>query len=383
MTSGTTSDPVDLDTATAAPPLPVAVDAWRVALDDAWADERGLHGTGARARLVLGQVRSALAELVGDPGALVGLPPDHVRALHAAVLGCSAPTAAADGPVVVSAVEHSAVHHAARFSGQVREVAVDRDGRVDLDALADALPGARLACVQQANQEIGTLQDLEAVHALCRREGVPLLVDAGASLGHVPVPGAWDVLVGSPRAWGSVPGAALLVLRPGVRWRRSGPGEAGASQRPGEHPGTVDVPAALAAAVSLQSLQAGPLGDADPRHALVARLRERVAEVPGTDVVGSAGHRLPHVLTVSALYVPGEELVRRLDAVGFRVGSGSACTADTLRPSHVLAAVGALTHGNVRVAVPRGTDPAVLDRFAPALAEVVAELRRELGAESL
>ncbi|WP_336923083.1 cysteine desulfurase family protein [Aquipuribacter sp. SD81] len=381
-------DPVDLDNSVAAPPLPEALEAWRAGALDAWADERARHGSGARSRLVLDEVRGALATALGDPGCLVGLPPDHVRALHAAVLGCAAP-GRADGPVVLSAVEHSAVHHAAadaaRSAGSTepREVPVDGDGRVDLEALERALPGARVACVQHANAEIGTVQDLERVHALCRDAGVPLVVDAGASLGHVPVPAAWDVLVASPRAWGSVAGAAVLALREGVRWRPHEPGEAGASRRPGEHPGTVDVPAALAAAVTLQGLLAGPLGAADPRHALVDRLRGALATVPSTRLVGHPDERLPHVLTLSALYVPGEELVRRLDVRGLRVGSGSACTADTLRPSHVLAAVGALTHGNVRVGLARGTGPEAVDRLAEALPEVVAEVRRELGAEDL
>ena len=81
--------------------------------------------------------------------------------------------------------------------------------------------------------------------------------------------------------------------------------------------------------------------------------------------------------------MPGEELLRGLDAEGFSVGSGSACTADTLRPSHVLAAVGALTHGNVRLGLPRGTRAEDVDRFCEVLPRVVADVRRRLGADGL
>jgi cysteine desulfurase len=92
-------------------------------------------------------------------------------------------------------------------------------------------------------------------------------------------------------------------------------------------------------------------------------------------------------VTFSALYADGEALVRELDRRGFALASGSACTASTLEPSHVLAAMGALTHGNLRVTLPlsavspdRGDDVA---RFAAALPEVVAAVRAELGAHRL
>ena len=374
----------ELDTASTAPPLVAATDAWRSALVDGWADERGLHGTAARSRHVLDAARSVLAGLLGVRPDDVSFPPDHIAALHAAVLGCTAPGADPAGPVVVSAVEHSAVLHAAAWGPTyVRTVGVDRNGHVDLDGLRRAAEGARLVCVQHANVEIGTVQDLAAAHAVCREVGVPLLVDAGASLGHLPVPTGWDVLVGSPRAWGSVPGAAVLAVRPGVRWRAHEPGEAGASRRPGEHAGSLDVPAVLAAAVTLQGLASGPLGEEDPRHALVDRVRIAAGLVPDTVVVGDPVRRLPHVLTLSALYIPGEELLRGLDAEGFSVGSGSACTADTLRPSHVLAAVGALTHGNLRLGLPRGTSAEDVDRFCDLLPRVVSDIRRRLGADGL
>ena len=379
---------VELDAAASAPVSATATQAWSAAAPDGWADVRALHATGATARRLLDAARESVARLTGVTADGVSFPPDHVRALHAAVLGCGPPGGRADGAVVVSAVEHSAVHHAAAWSAsrtgaEVRTVGVDAQGHLDLRSLRQAVAEARVVCVQHANVEIGTAQDLPAVHAVCREAGVPLVVDAGASLGHLRVPDSWDVLVASPRAWGSTPGVGLLAMRPGVRWRPHEPGEAGASRRPGEQPGALDVPAALAAAVTLQEVLAGPIGVDDPRHRLVDRVRDAAGRVPDTVVVGDPVTRLPHVLTLSALYVPGEELVRRLDAEGFSVASGSACTADTLRPSHVLAAVRTLTHGNVRLGLPRGTREEDVNRFCEVLPRVVDGLRRELGAVDL
>ena len=88
-------------------------------------------------------------------------------------------------------------------------------------------------------------------------------------------------------------------------------------------------------------------------RALVARIRAVVPRtVPDSVVHGDPEARLPHIVTFSCLYVDGEALVTELDRAGFSVSSGSACVADTRQPSHVLAAMGALTHGNVRVSLP-------------------------------
>ncbi len=97
------------------------------------------------------------------------------------------------------------------------------------------------------------------------------------------------------------------------------------------------------------------------------------------EVVGDPVDRLPHLVTFSCLYVDGEALVTELDRRGFGVASGSACTASTLEPSHVLAAMGALTHGNVRVSLTRDTTQPDVDRFLTELPDVVAAIRAEAG----
>ena len=88
-------------------------------------------------------------------------------------------------------------------------------------------------------------------------------------------------------------------------------------------------------------------------------------------------------MTFSCLYLDGETLVRELDRAGFAVNSGSSCTADTLRPSHVLEAMGVLSHGNVRVSLPRGTAEGDVDRFLAVLPTVVARLRDAAGVAGL
>ena len=100
-------------------------------------------------------------------------------------------------------------------------------------------------------------------------------------------------------------------------------------------------------------------------------------------MVGHPTLRLPHLMTFSLLYVDGEAVVTELDREGFAISSGSSCTASTLTPSHVLAAMGVLTHGNVRVSLGRGTTTDEVDRFLAVLPGLVEQLRAQSGASGL
>ncbi len=366
-----------LDAAPAAPLHPAAREALLAALDQGAADPGRRHAAGRQARRLLDGAVAAVADVVGARPDEVALVAGDVLASTLGVLGALSARRRAGERVVHGAVEHSAVLHACRTADAV-EVGVDGLGRVDADAFAGevAQPGTALACLQSANGEVGTVQPVARAAAACREAGVPLLVDATASLGRAPLPEGWSVLTGSARAWGGPPGVSLLVVRTGTRFRAPLPGDERVPPAP--------LPLAVAAAVGLQAAaQEAAALDARLRP-LVDRLRREVAaRVPGVDVVGDPQDRLPHVLTFSCLYVDGEALSTALDARGFAVGSGSACTSSTLEPSHVLAAMGALTGGNVRLTLSRYTTPDDVDRFLAVLPAVVADLRRAAGVQDL
>ncbi|WP_028048611.1 cysteine desulfurase family protein [Cellulomonas sp. URHD0024] len=375
----TTVGRVVLDAGGHAPLLAEARAAFVEALDQGWADPRRLHAEGRRARMLLDGAREAIAAVVGVRTQDVDLSPSHTAALHAAVRSVARGRRRVGGDIVVGAVERAAVLNAADFAGHRVTVPVDSTGRVDALAFADVvrLPGVALAALQHANGEVGTLQPVGAVHDAARTAGVPLLVDAGASLGHVDVGDAWDLLAGDSGDWGGPGGLGVLVTRAGVRRSPDWPDD-----EDRWFPGGVSVPAALAAAVALQVATGAP--DDVRRRELIDTVRTRVAaEVPDVDVVGDAVERLPHVLTFSCLYVEGEALLGALDARGFAVGSGSACTSSALEPSHVLAAMGALTHGNIRLALPRGARSAEVGRFLDELPGIVAAVRESWGVTAL
>ena len=369
-----------LDAGGSAPMSQRTREALLAGLAEGWADPSRLSSESRRARALLDGSREALADALGAS-------PAHVHFTASAVTGLerliAAITKARRGrdDIVVSAIERDAVVHAATFASghDPIEVAVDSLGHVDATALDAALahPGVALAAIQHANHELGTVQNLSGIHEIAAARGVPLVVDATSSIGHIAAPEAWDALAANPADWGGPSGIGVVALRPQTRWLQAWPeGDDWA-------PGGVSVPLALAAAVALQER----LEDADETAArlsdIIDTVRERMASVPGVDVVGDPTQRLPHVLTFSCLYVDGEALLSRLDREGFAVGSGSACTTSSLEPSRVLGAIGALTHGNVRLALHPGVTQGDADRFVAVVTRIIAELRAEAGAPAL
>jgi cysteine desulfurase len=377
--------------AASGPLHPVARDTLVAALSAGWADPARLHAEGAAARALLGRAREVVAVGLGVRPTELSFLPSGPTALERAVDGVRYAARHRGAGTVASAVEHSAVLVPARAraartpADALVEVGVDALGRLDLDAWAEALaaPGTVVAALQSANGEVGTRQPLERAHELARARGIPLVVDATAGLGRDPVPAAWDVLVGDARSWGGPP-LGVLVVREGVRWQWSG---ARADVEHGRADVTPWVPLALAAAEAWQQSAASREQDERLTRRLVEQVRRAAAAVPDTEVVGDPKLRLPHVVTFSSLYVDGETVVGALDRRGYAVASGSACTSSTLEPSHVLAAMGVLTHGNVRLTLPLpGVSPTLEQDVADFCAEldsVVSAVRAELGVGDL
>ncbi|GHE29695.1 aminotransferase class V-fold PLP-dependent enzyme [Streptomyces cellulosae] len=371
------------DAASAAPLHPVARQALMASLDEGWADPARLYKEGRRARLLLDAAREAAAEGVGcRPDELV-FTPSGTAAVHSGIAGALAGRRRTGRHLIVSAVEHSSVLHAAEVhrdgGGTVTEVPVDRTGAVRPSEFAGALrPDTALACLQSANHEVGTLQPVAEAAEACRAAGVPLLVDAAQSLGWGPVEGAWSLLAASAHKWGGPSGVGLLAVRKGVRFAPQGPRD---ERESGRVPGFENLPAIVAAAASLRAVRAEAAQEAARLRELTDRIRARVPElVPDVEVVGDPERRLPGVVTFSCLYVDGETVLHELDREGFSVSSGSSCTSSTLTPSHVLKAMGVLSEGNVRVSLPPGTKTEDVERFLDVLPGVVAGVREKLGA---
>lgn len=376
-----------LDHASAAPMSPAAREALLAALDAGWADPQRLHSPARRARLLLDNARAAVAESLAVRPDEVTFAGSGTDAIHRGVLGLLAGARRRQGPsaVALSAVEHSAVFSAARWwaaaaadgSREVVEVPVDHDGTVQVGELGRTLDErVRLLAVQQGNHEVATLQPVAEASDLAHAAGVPLFVDACAGAGLLPLPRC-DAAALSAHTWGGPAGVGVLVVRKGARWRTPLPTDDRSDPRAS---GFENVPANLAAAAALQERVAEREQLVRHYRDLGARLAAGLAritdvDVHGPDVVAGAQRRLPHIVSFSLLYLDGETLVHELDRRGFQVASGSACTSSALEPSHVLVAMGGLTHGNVRVSFGPTTEPDDVDRLVGALTEIVPSLR--------
>lgn len=367
-----------LDSASGLPLHPAAREALLAALDDGWADPSRLYASGRRARQLLDGARAAIAAELGCRADELTFTPNGTTSLYAGLAGALAGRARVGEHVVHSAVEHSAVLHA--LAGRpTTSVPVDREGLLDLEAWGAALrPDTAVACLIAASHEVGTVQPVEQAAALCR--DVPLLVDAAQVIGRAPAPAAWSVLTASAHKWGGPAGVGLLAVRTGTRFVAAQPDD---EHESGRSPGFVPLPLVLAAAVALQAAGAEAVAERQRLHDLVDRIRTRVAELPDVEVVGHPQDRLPHLVTFSCFYLDGEQLVRALDAEGFEVSSGSSCTSSALEPSHVLVAMGVLTHGNVRVSLTRDTTAEDVERFLAVLTRVIGQLRQEAGVTGL
>ncbi|WP_327086083.1 aminotransferase class V-fold PLP-dependent enzyme [Nonomuraea sp. NBC_01738] len=371
------------DAASTEPLHPQAREAYLAALDVGWADPARLYGPARRAHLLLEQARTEVAEALGARPDEVSFTSSGTQAVHLGVLGTLHGRRRAGRHLVTGAVEHSSVLHAAglheRDGGTVSAIGVDLSGRVDQAAFAEAVaaPGTALACLQTANHEVGTLQPVAEAAVACRQHEVPLLVDAAQTAGRLPIPAGWSVLTASAHKWGGPAGVGVLAVRKGTRFRSFLPEDERERRRV---PGFENVPAIVAAAAALRAMSAEAAAEGARLSALIGRIRETVPKVvPDVEVIGDPVERAPHIVTFSCLYVDGEALLTELDKAGFAVSSGSSCTASTLRPSHVLEAMGVLTHGNVRVSLPRGASEAEVDRFLSVLPGLVRRIRQDAG----
>ena len=353
-----------LDAVGGQPVLPAAALAQDLARAEAWADPTRLHHPGRRAGALLDAARASLAASLSAlqaPGC-TPIRPDEVFLTASLARAQALALAACADPVAIGAVEAAAMLDLAEARTGTRIVPVDAAGRVRPAAFA----GAGTAVLQAANPEVGTRQPVEEVAA-----GAPgsLIVDAAQVLGHDLLPGGWTTLIASARDWAGPAGLAVMVVRGG---------RAPAAGLRGWLDGFPDVPAAVAAATALEALLPHWEQAAAADRLRIAAIREAAARIPDVEVVGDPDDRLPHVVTFSVLYVSGEAIVHALDAQDLAVASGSACVDESARPSHVLAAMGAYTGGNVRVSLPFGCTDRTVEHLIEALPGTIARLRDDV-----
>ncbi len=373
-----------LDHASTTPARPAAVAALLAWARLPAADPARLHEEGRLVREAVEAARAQAAELLHVAPRQVVFTSGGTEAINAAAWGAT--RAAPGAPVLSTAVEHSAVREASLRLALLETVPVDPDGRLDVEALAARLgrplgPRPALVHCQWANHEVGTIQPVHEVVALCREAGVTVHVDAAAACGHLPTDlGSLeaDLVSVSAHKLGGVPGAGALVVRRGSRFE---PLLVGGAQERGRRGGLEAVPALMAfgAAAGALAADACRLMDAEAATAAhqVALIVEAACASGGVAVVGPADptQRLPHLVCLGVEGVEAEPVLIGLDRSGVAVHSGSACSSESIEPSPVLEAMGADPSHSLRVSVGWTTSESDCDAFAGAFSRVVDDLR--------
>jgi cysteine desulfurase len=369
-----------LDHASTTPPRPEALAALTRWASLPTADPGRLHEEGRTVRDALEVARNQVAELVGVAGRQVVFTSGATESVNAAVWGA---TRAAPGrPVLCAAVEHSAVRDASARLAPTEDIPVDASGRLQVDALRDrlrstSLPRPALVHCQWGNHEVGTLQPVAEVVALCREAGVTVHVDAAAAGGHVALDLAAldaELVSISAHKLGGVPGAGALIVRRGSRFE---PLLVGGEQERGRRAGLEALPALLAFGAAAAALAGGTLAsEAHKARQQIASILENALRVEGVAVVGpDAAQRLPHLVCLGVEGVEAEPVLIGLDRAGVAVHSGSACSSESIEPSPVLEAMGVDPSHSLRVSVGWPTTDEDCEAFSRTFPRVVGDLR--------
>lgn len=328
-----------LDHAATTPVLPEARAAMARALER-WANPSSPHAEGRAARAALEDARARIKRALGWDGELI-FASGASEAIDIALAGRDEPS------ILASAVEHSAV---LRHVSATR-IAVGADGRIVVQDIPQA-PGAILV-VQHANNETGIVQPIADLRAAAPR--LPLLCDCAQTAGKLPLPDADLIAVASHKVGGPPGVGALLVRDPRLLKARGG-------QEKGYRGGTENLPAIAGFAAALEAQRDWLAKAARLRKRLEARLTAAGAQV--------AGQEAPRLSTIGAyrmIGVPSEAQLIQFDIAGIAVSAGSACSSGSMKPSHVLRAMGwpeAEAREVVRVSFGPATSEAEVDAFA-------------------
>ncbi len=339
-----------------------------------------LYELGVEAGRAVDRARELVAETIGAQPAEIVFTSGGTESNNLAIRGVL--EASGKRHIVTSAIEHPAVltvcAELERRGFESTTVATDSDGRVRPEAVEAALrPDTALVSVMAANNEIGTIQPVAEIGAVCRRHQVPFHTDAVQAVGRLPIAvdaGNVDLLSLSGHKIYGPKGVGALYVRSGIPFLSQ---QWGGVQEQNRRGGTENVPGivGLGEAVRIATMDMGE------REARIERLREMMWEGLADSVEGILRNSpragcLPGTLNISIPWLGSQAVVRMLSAYGFCVTSGSACTQGHPRPSTVLQAIGrseAEALSALRVSLGRGNTPDEVRRFIQVLPDVLGQ----------
>ena len=361
-----------------------AIDAMLRCMEEEYGNPSSLYGIGQRAKEILEQARADVAGVIGaEPGEIYftsgGSEADNQAIRSAAEMGKKL----GKRHIISSAFEHHAVLHTLKKLEQegfaVTLLDVHEDGLVRVDELEAAIrEDTCLVTVMFANNEIGTIQPIREIGAVCKKHGVLFHTDAVQAAGHLPIDvkaDNIDMLSASAHKFHGPKGVGFLYARKGIRLVNL---IEGGAQEKGRRAGTENVAGVAGMAAALKESAAHMQENAAHMQKIRDRLIKGLSEIPHSALNGDASKRLPGNVNFCFEGIEGESLLLLLDDRGISASSGSACTSGSLDPSHVLLAIGRVhdvAHGSLRLSLGEATTGEEAAYIVRNVKEVVEYLR--------
>lgn len=361
-----------------------AIEAMLPYMDKIYGNPSSLHSVGQAAADALRKAREEAAEVLGcEPNEITftsgGSEADNQALVSAAAIGARK----GKKHIISTAFEHHAILHTLKKlekeDFEVTLLDVHENGMVSAQQVADAIrEDTCLVSVMYANNEIGSIQPIAEIGAVCKEKGVIFHTDAVQAVGHVHInvkEENIDMLSLSAHKFHGPKGVGLLYARKGVRLTNII--EGGAQER-GKRAGTENIPGIVGMVAALKEANANIDANAEKVSALRDRLIEGLEKIPHSALNGDRTKRLPGNVSFCFEGIEGESLLLLLDAKGICASSGSACTSGSLDPSHVLLAIGRpheVAHGSLRLTLSEENTQEEVDYIIEETTKVVKYLR--------
>ena len=361
-----------------------AIDTMIPYMEEGYGNPSSLYVLGQQAKEALDEARATIAAVINaDPSEILftsgGSEADNQAILSGAALGAKK----GKKHIISTKFEHHAVLHTLnkleKEGYEITLLDVHENGLVDPEELKEAIrEDTALVTIMFANNEIGTIQPIRELGAICREKGVLFHTDAVQAVGHIPVDvkaDNIDMLSSSAHKYHGPKGVGFLYFKKGVRLQNL---IEGGAQEKGRRAGTENVPGIMAMAAALKEAS----DNLEKNRAHLTASRDRLiaglSEIPHSALNGDREKRLPGNVNFCFEGIEGESLLLLLDDKGISASSGSACTSGSLDPSHVLLAIGRVhdvAHGSLRLSLGEDITDEEVDYLIRSTKEVVEYLR--------
>ena len=377
-------DRIYLDHAATTPIHPEVVKAMLPYLESRFGNPSSLHSFGLEAARGVAVAREAVAALLNARPEEIVFTGGGSEADNTALFGIAAARERKGDHLITSAIEHHAVLHSCeqleKRGKRVTYLPVDKHGLVDPADVERAITDKTiLVSIMHANNEIGTIEPIAEIGAICRERGVLFHTDAVQTFGHVPIDVQAmnvDLLSLSAHKLYGPKGVGALYVRKGVRIT---PLIFGGGHEGGRRSGTENVAGIVGLGKACELARQEMDREKAHLDLLRARLLQGLMEkVEDLILTGHPERRLPNSVSICVRYVEGESMLLNLDLKGIAASSGSACTSGSLEASHVLLAIGLpheVAHGSLRLTLGRDNTPQEIERFLEVFPPIVAKLR--------